>query len=159
MIFLIPFPRVNRFDHVATIQLSRRIKGVNGIKRIIVFVVVSFGTLPQGTLAQTCTIYEIDDHSNRTKWSDILLNKASFNWTTNPGARSCRSRYDLESVVTHERGHTFGLDHVSEVSHRNLTMSPSINGPCQSSERSLGLGDWRGLDRKYSRGYDPDNPR
>ena len=42
---LIPFPRVNRFDHVATIQLSRRIKGLNGIKRIIVFVVVSFGTL------------------------------------------------------------------------------------------------------------------
>jgi hypothetical protein len=45
LIFLIPFPRVNRFDHVATIQLSRRIKGVNGIKRIIVFVVDSFGTL------------------------------------------------------------------------------------------------------------------
>ena len=45
LIFLIPFPRVNRFDHVATIQLSRRIKGINGIKRIIVFVVVSFGTL------------------------------------------------------------------------------------------------------------------
>jgi len=120
--------------------------------------VVSFGTLPQGTLAQTCTIYEPDDHSNRTKWSDIKINKASFNWTTNPGG-SCNSKYDLESVVTHERGHTFGLGHVSETSHRNLTMSPSINGPCQSSERSLGLGDWRGLDRKYSRGYDPDKPR
>jgi hypothetical protein len=120
--------------------------------------VVSFGTLPQGTLAQTCTVYEIDDHENRTKWSDILINKARYNWTTNPGAR-CESKYDLETVVTHERGHTFGLGHVSEGSHGKLTMSERINGMCQSSERSLGLGDWRGLDRKYPKGYDPDNPR
>ena len=120
--------------------------------------VVSFGELPQGTLAQTCTKYQVvsGDPTNNVKKSDILINKARYNWTTNPGARSCKSRYDLESVVTHERGHTFGLGHVSEDSHRNLTMSTQINGPCQSSERSLGLGDWRGLDRKYPRGYDPD---
>jgi hypothetical protein len=120
--------------------------------------VVSFGKLPQGTLAQACTVYEIDDHENRTKWSDILINKARYNWTTDPGTR-CKSKYDLESVVTHERGHTFGLGHVSEGSHGKLTMSERINGMCQSSERSLGLGDWRGLDRKYPKGYDPDNPR
>ena len=116
--------------------------------------VVSFGTLPQGTLAQTCTFYVLDDPYNRVKWSDILINKASYNWTTNPGARSCKSRYDLESVVTHERGHTFGLGHVSEDSHGNLTMSERINGPCQSSERSLGLGDWSGLAHKY-KNYQP----
>jgi hypothetical protein len=120
--------------------------------------VVSFGKLPQGTLAQACTVVEKDDHENRTKWSDILINKARYKWTTNPGAR-CKSKYDLESVVTHERGHTFGLGHVSEGSHPRLTMSERLNGTCQSSERSLGLGDWRGLDRKYSKGYDPDNPR
>jgi hypothetical protein len=115
--------------------------------------VVSFGELPQGTLAQACTIYEVDDHENRTKWSDILINKASFNWTTNPGARSCQSKYDLESVVTHERGHTFGLGHVSEDSHGKLTMSTAIRA-CQSSERTLGLGDWLGLKNKYEN-YNP----
>jgi hypothetical protein len=120
--------------------------------------VVSFGKLPQGSLAATCTVYEIDDHENRTKWSDILVNKARYNWTNNPGARSCKSKYALESVVTHERGHTFGLGHVSEGSHGKLTMSPEMRA-CQSSERTLGLGDWIGLDRKYPKGYDPDNPR
>ncbi len=119
--------------------------------------VVSFGMLPQGTLAQMCIRYLAE--GGNVKKSDILINKARYNWTTNPGARSCKSRYDLESVVTHERGHTFGLDHVSEDSHGKLTMSTRINGPCQSSERTLGLGDWRGLDRMYPKGYDPDNPR
>ena len=51
--------------------------------------------------------------------------------------------------MTHERGHTFGLNHVAETGHGNLTMSPLINGPCQINERTLGRGDVLGLDRKY----------
>jgi hypothetical protein len=67
----------------------------------------------------------------------------------NPTAASCRNRYDLEAVMTHERGHTFGLNHVSESGHGNLTMSTQINGPCQLTERTLGWGDVLGLDNKY----------
>ena len=51
--------------------------------------------------------------------------------------------------MTHERGHTFGLNHVAESGHGNLTMSTIINGTCQASERTLGRGDVIGLDRKY----------
>jgi hypothetical protein len=112
--------------------------------------VVSFGRLSQSMLAAACTISVIDRPYNRVKWADIMLNKAHYSWTNNPGARSCRSKFDLESVITHERGHTFGLGHVSESSHGKLTMSTGMSA-CQSSERSLGLGDWLGLERKYSK--------
>jgi hypothetical protein len=111
--------------------------------------VVSFGRLPKSALAVTCTVVAIEDGYDRVKWSDIMTNKASYNWTTRPDARSCRGKYDLASTVTHERGHTFGLGHVSESSHAKLTMSERSNGPCQSSERTLGRGDVRGLGNKY----------
>jgi hypothetical protein len=112
--------------------------------------VVSFGTLPKGALAVTCTESHKMKDGWHTKWSDIMLNKARYNWTTRPQAPSCGNGYDLESTVAHERGHTFGLGHAApESSHRYLTMSESSNGPCQSSERSLGRGDVLGLARKY----------
>jgi hypothetical protein len=111
--------------------------------------VVSFGRLPKSALAVTCTVTAIEAPYNRVKWSDIMLNKTYRRWTTHPNARSCRGSYDLQSTVTHERGHTFGLGHVSESSHGNLTMSDRSNGTCQSSERSLGRGDVMGLGNKY----------
>ena len=110
---------------------------------------VSFGKLPRTALAVACTYYSTDPRYKRVHWSDIKINKTNFNWTTRPEARSCRGKYDLASTVTHERGHTFGLGHVSESSHAKLTMSDRSNGPCQSSERSLGRGDVLGLASKY----------
>jgi hypothetical protein len=112
--------------------------------------VVSFGTLRGSALAVTCTERHLIKGKWHTKWSDIMINKAHFKWTTRPRSRSCNgNKYDVESTVAHERGHTFGLDHVSESTHGNLTMSDRSNGPCQLSERSLGRGDVLGLARKY----------
>ena len=111
--------------------------------------VVSFGRLSGGVLAVTCNYFGLNPGFNSVNTSDIKVNSVSFRWTTSPRAKSCRSAYDLEAVVTHERGHSFGLGHIPERAHRNLTMSPLINGPCQGSERSLGRGDVIGLDRKY----------
>jgi hypothetical protein len=112
--------------------------------------VVSFGRLPDGTLAVTCTVMiVIADAYDPVVASDVLINDVHHRWTTNPGARSCRSNFDLESVMTHERGHTFGLGHVRETSHAKLTMSERIRS-CQSAERTLGRGDWLGLEKKYS---------
>jgi hypothetical protein len=111
--------------------------------------VVSFGDLESGILAKACIYFREEAGFNRVVGSDIQVNKADYRWTTRPRARSCKGRYDLEAVVTHERGHTFGLGHVLEQDHAKLTMSGGINGPCQMSERSLGRGDVLGLDRKY----------
>ncbi len=110
--------------------------------------VVSFGSLPRGTLAVACTYYASKNGRSEAIASDIRVGTTPT-WTVNPTATSCRDRYDLEAVMTHERGHTFGLNHVSETSHGNLTMSTQLNGPCQLTERSLGRGDVIGLDRKY----------
>ncbi len=42
----------------------------------------------------------------------VQLNKADHDWTTNPGAASCSEQFSVKAVMTHERGHTFGLGHV-----------------------------------------------
>ena len=86
---------------------------------------------------------------NEVRVSDVKVNKKVFSWTTKPGSRSCDRRWDLQSVVTHEWGHTFGLGHVLESDHGNLTMSGGVNGPCQDAERTLGRGDVLALDGKY----------
>ncbi|CAN5593880.1 hypothetical protein BH24ACT22_BH24ACT22_07030 [soil metagenome] len=110
--------------------------------------VVSFGGL-RGPLAVTCIFFTLRGGYDEVTSSDIRIDRSNTKWTTKPRARSCRRAYDVESVMTHEFGHTFGLNHVSERRHPNQTMSPRINGPCQLSEKSLGRGDVLGLTRKY----------
>lgn len=111
--------------------------------------VIGFGDLPDGTVAYACvSSWIVDNAPDRVAQSDIRLNKEDYAWTTRVRS-SCSGRYDVESSVTHERGHTFGLGEASEGSHGNLTMSQDSNGVCQTSERSLGRGDARGLNSKY----------
>jgi hypothetical protein len=111
--------------------------------------VVSFGDLPKA-LALTCTYFKINPSGyDEVGTSDIKINRAGYRWTTEPGARACDRAWDLQGVLTHERGHSFGLGHVLEGPHGRLTMSPVINGPCQKSERTLGKGDVLGLEGKY----------
>lgn len=107
--------------------------------------VVSFGDLPTGTLATACVWFS----GGVAKEGDVQLNKADHDWTTSPGSVSCSKQFSVKAVMTHERGHTFGLGHVGESSHGDLTMSPTINGPCQDSESTLGEGDVAGLRALY----------
>lgn len=111
--------------------------------------VVAFGDLPSGILAVTCNWGVTRPVYEATVASDIKINKGDVRWTTSPRSGSCQGMWDLEGVMTHERGHTFGLGHVPEAGHGNLTMSTNINGTCQMAERSLGRGDVLGLGNKY----------
>lgn len=105
--------------------------------------VVGFGQLDPGVLAVTCywinggKIVEADMKiTTRESWALSLS--------------SCHGSMPmLESTITHEAGHVFGLDHVGEKKHGRLTMSPYIDGPCELHEATLGLGDMLGLESMY----------
>jgi hypothetical protein len=68
--------------------------------------------------------------------ADIRMNSGDYNWTYNPNDDpACdpalppdpqRWRYDVESVLTHEVGHVFGLVNLSEAEDINQTMFPGI---------------------------------
>ncbi len=103
---------------------------------------VGFGALPAGVLGVTCTWWS--DHV--AVESDVRLNAGDRWYVTRPS--SCTNRFSIQAVMTHERGHTFGLGHVAESNHAALTMSTAIRA-CSSGERTLGLGDVRGLRKKY----------
>ena len=107
--------------------------------------VVGFGDLPAGVLGVACVWSTLDGVAVE---SDVRLNKADYDWV-NSITDSCENRFHVESVMTHERGHTFGLGHVSESAHGRLTMSTAIDGPCRRRESTLGRGDVLGLREKY----------
>lgn len=116
--------------------------------------VVGFGDLPPHPdggymLAVECTNDTWEVGYNSIIESDIRINDTDVSWTTTGNSPSCSGKWDLQAVMTHERGHTFGLGHVSENGHEWLTMSPYLEGKCQISERSLGLGDLYGFENKY----------
>ncbi len=109
---------------------------------------VGFGDLPPTWLGAHCKGWYVRDGQDEVAASDVRMNKDDYSWTAEV-TTSCSGRYDIEATMTHERGHSFGMYHVEEQTHPVLTMSERSEGACQTSERSLGLGDARGLNQKY----------
>lgn len=101
---------------------------------------VSWGTLPSGTLAITCWH---DIGGNEISETDIQIN--AYNGIVDTLPSGCTSQSDLQSVVTHEWGHAFGLSH--ETSGANEVMYPTV-GPCRL-RRHLGRGDYNGMAALY----------
>lgn len=109
--------------------------------------VVSFGARPNGILATACTWSNY--LTANVIEADIEFDETHTYWTNAPDALGCLGEFDVEAVATHERGHSFGLDHVDETTHGRMTMSVNSDGACQGQERSLGLGDALVLGSKY----------
>lgn len=108
---------------------------------------VTFASMPSGYLAATCTWRtDRDPDVDEATESDMRLN-LSKGWTTTPGAEGCSGHYDLEYVVTHERGHTYGLADLAG-DHTRLTMFERGTS-CWANGRTLGLGDLMGLRVHY----------
>ncbi|MGH7282368.1 MAG: M66 family metalloprotease [Polyangiaceae bacterium] len=106
--------------------------------------VTSFGTQPAGNLANTCTWY---NSSGTASESDTVINNTGVSWFTGVTPAGCTTKYSINDVMTHERGHTYGLNHPGSC-HANLTMYAS-EGPCTLRNTTLGLGDMLGLGVLY----------
>ena len=100
-----------------------------------------------GVLAVTCTYSFSGSHDVAD--SDAAIN-TKFKWVT--ATSGCSNAYDLTGVMTHERGHTYGLGHPAAISaNAGLTMYPSVRA-CDFTKRTLGKGDVLGLFHIYGKG-------
>lgn len=132
---------------VAQINRDGDCKGNDG-KSVVSFGYISSWNGPTGAAYCTWASYQSSNaRYAKVLSSDIKIN-TGYRWTTNPGASSCSNRYDLASYVTHEFGHTFGLEHPWG-DHPSLTMNEVGPGYCEAWARTLGRGDVLGLGRIY----------
>jgi hypothetical protein len=105
--------------------------------------VVGFGGLPGGLLGWTC--YWWSSGSGRMIGADMRIDNGKYLSTHLP--KTCTNKWDLEGTVTHEWGHAYGLAHTGS-GHQNLTMQHLL-APCSTYARTLGLGDWLGMNTMY----------
>ncbi len=104
---------------------------------------VDFGKLPRGIYGWTCFWW---DSTGQMVAADMRISSSPAVVTKVP--KGCRSRFDLQAIATHEWGHAFGLGHVS-TANRNLTMPPLLLS-CSADQRTLGLGDYKGIEALYA---------
>ena len=88
-------------------------------------------------------------NKNNILEADVRINTTNFTWFYAKPSSCTGQKYDLRAVIMHEFGHVYGLNHVSESAHGNLTMS-TITDPCDISGRTLGKGDLISLQNTYS---------
>ncbi|HEY3530573.1 MAG TPA: hypothetical protein VGK78_15615 [Nocardioides sp.] len=104
--------------------------------------VVGFGNLPSGLLGWTCYWYY---STGRMAGADMMLDNGRALATHLP--TNCTNKWDFEGTVTHEWGHAYGMAHTGP-GHPNLTMQHELT-PCSAYARTLGLGDWLGMNKMY----------
>lgn len=107
--------------------------------------VIDFGNLENGTVGLHCGWRNSDDIYLE---SDIRLNTTDFSWTTTPRAAGCTNHRDVQSTLTHEIGHAFGLADIYSSPTRYQTMH-GTGYKCTRYKRTLARGDVRGLNALY----------
>jgi len=97
----------------------------------------------KGVLANTVTLW--NTNSDAMIEADIYIGSNRGLVDTFPSP--CNQKFDLQTVITHEWGHSYGLAH--EYSGPDEVMWPSI-GQCQGGlRRHLGDGDYNGMSALY----------
>lgn len=108
---------------------------------------IDFGYLPDGVLGRTCARWTVLPFADdRIYEADVRLRKASSWFQYKPS--SCSNSYEIAGVLVHEFGHVFGMGHVDENTHGNLTMSTN-SPPCSYDQNAWGLGDYNNLHDHY----------
>jgi MYXO-CTERM domain-containing protein len=97
----------------------------------------------RSTLAFTYTFYRLEDR--KIVDADIHVNGVYWQWTTD-GAEVTDTRVDVETVLFHEIGHFFGLDHSTD---QRAAMFPSNN---KGVQRAPANDDIHGICALYPNG-------
>jgi hypothetical protein len=129
---------LGRTDAALGVSASGRCTGDDGRS------VTGWKRLTGEALAITCTYYY--PGTGVVASSDVAIN-TRYRWFVDRPAR-CTDAYDLVGVLTHERGHSFGLSHARPGVGPGQTMDTSI-AACSVTQRTLAGGDYAGMRRIY----------
>ena len=109
------------------------------------------GNHPSDVIALTTNIFNTD--TGEILHSDIELNNENFTFTTfDPPSPLIQT--DIRNTLTHEAGHFLGLDHSADPGAVMYARAP----PGETSKRTLGDDDIRGICTIYSNGTTPGFP-
>ncbi len=109
--------------------------------------VIDAGYLPAGVVGRTCEWHTLLPFADDVIYdADVRLNKSAKWFSIIPSG--CSGAYEVEGVLVHEFGHVFGLAHVDEATHGNLTMSTTATA-CSYADHTWGRGDYNSLSAHY----------